>query len=119
MLPRAQLTTRIIQELDQDLDVDAANTAWWYDARPTGGLRLTETGFDVFSDMVGLDHWQFDIESEFLTPRNLLLLDRFMTCPYMLRRQRKQHQLILFGSRESLMASLYNDVEQFISTLKP
>lgn len=118
MLPRAGLTAGIIKQLDQYIALDDAITAWWYDTRPTGGLRLTDTGFGVLADMIELQHWQFDIADSVLTPRNLLALDRFMTCPYFLRRQRRQHSLILFGDRESMMASLYGDVERFISSLE-
>lgn len=93
--------------------------AWWWDARPGGGFRLTDLGLDIFVSRLDLEHWQFDIADSILTPRNLLALDRFMTCPYYLRRRRRQHSLILFGDRESMMASLYGDVERFIASLEP
>ena len=117
MLPRAGLTAGIIKQLNQDIALDDAIMAWWYDIRPTGGLRLTDTGFDVLADMIELQHWQFDIPAATLTARNLLALDRFMTCPYYLRRKGKNHYLILFGDKESMLASLYGDVEKFIAGL--
>lgn len=116
---RIALTKRLLHESGLDLDTDTAVAAWWWDARPGGGFRLTDLGLDIFVSRLDLEHWQFDIADSILTPRNLLALDRFMTCPYYLKRQRRQHSLILFGDRESIMASLYGDVERFIASLEP
>jgi len=116
---RFLLTQKLIKELGLELDPDLIFITWWWNARPNGGLRLTDTGFDTWVTLVGLEHWQFDIADSILTPRNLLALDRFMTCPYYLKRQRRQHSLILFGDQESMMASLYGDVAKFIASLEP
>jgi len=115
---RIALTKKLLHESGLDIDASTAVSAWWWDARSGGGFRLTDLGFDVFVSVLHLEHWQFDIADSVLTPRNLLALDRFMTCPYYLRRQRRQHSLILFGDRESMMASLYGDVERFIASLE-
>ena len=118
MQPRLALTERIVRELAQDIDIKDAVATWWYDPRPSGGLRLTDLGFEVFSKLIELEHWEFEIEPYVLIPRNLLSLDRFMTCPYFLRRYRKQYRLILFGSKESVLANMYGDVEKFIAALQ-
>lgn len=115
---RSLLTQRLLQELDLDLDRDAVTVEWWWDSRPGGGLRLTDSGFETFCTLINLQHWQFEIADSMLTPHNLLAMDRFMTCPYYLKKQRRQHSLILFGDRESMMASLYGDVERFIVSLE-
>ena len=116
---RLTLTQRLIQELDLAFDPGTVLTEWWWDIRSGGGLRLTDAGFKTFVTVIDLKHYQFDIADLALTPRNLLALDRFMTCPYYLKRQRRRHSLILFGDRESIMASLYGDVERFIESLEP
>jgi hypothetical protein len=116
---RLSLTKKLIEELDLDLDPSTGLTEWWWDARSGGGLRLTDLGFQTFTKIIDLEHWQFDIADSILTPRNLLALDRFMTCPYYLKRQRRQHSLILFGDRESTVASLYGDIPRFIESLEP
>ena len=116
---RLTLTQRLIQELDLAFDPGTVLTEWWWDTRSGGGLRLTDAGFKTFVTVVDLKHYQFDIVDLALTPRNLLALDRFMTCPYYLKRQRRRYSLILFGDRESIMASLYGDVERFIESLEP
>ena len=116
---RLTLTQRLIQELDLAFDPGTVLTEWWWDTRAGGGLRLTDAGFKTFVTVIDLKHYQFDIADLALTPRNLLALDRFMTCPYYLKRQRRRHSLILFGDRESIIASLYGDVERFIESLEP
>jgi hypothetical protein len=112
---RLGLAQHFVNQLGLDVDLDYAMAAWWWDARPGNGLRLTDAGFTALQR---LPHWQFDIADSVLTPRNLLALDRFMTCAYFLRRHRRQHTLILFGDRESMMANLYGDVERFIASLE-
>lgn len=118
-MTRLALTRTLIKQLDQDTDLDAALSEWWWDVRPAGGLRLTDSGFAVFANQMHLAHWHFDMPDSILTPRNLLMLDRYLTCPYYLKKQRRQHSLILFGDRESMMASVYGDIERFIGSLQP
>lgn len=118
-MDRHALTQKLLQELDPTLDLDTVYSAWWWDARTGGGLRLTNQGFEILAKVINLAHWQFVIEDSVLTPRNLLALDRFMTCPYYLKRQRRQYKLVLFGDKESMMASLYGDIERFIASLEP
>ena len=115
-MDRLAATQELLAQLDTDIDVDLAMSTWWWDPRPGGGLRLTDVAVDVLHL---LPHWEFDIAESVLTPRNLLSLDRFMTCAYFLHRRRRQYTLILFGDRESMMANLYGDVERFIASLEP
>lgn len=117
MLDRLTLTQRLLSEFDKDLDGSTALQEWWWDPRPGGGLRLTDNGFQILTAIMKLQHWHFHIQDIVLKPRNLLALDRLMTCPYYLKKHRRQHNLILFGDRESMMASLYGDIEKFIASL--
>ena len=116
---RRLLTEKLILDLDLDSKYkkDEAMALWWWDARPQGGLRLTDLGFEVFSNQAKLPHWNFDMPNEVLIPKNLLTLDRFMSCAYFIRRRGRQHQLSLFGNQQSVMASLYGDLNSFISSL--
>lgn len=94
-------------------------TAWWYDARPKGGLRLTDAGYSMFVQDLNLHQHVFHVDTCILKPRNLLQLDRYLTCPYYLRRRRGQYNIVLFGDQEAVMLNLYGDVERFISSLEP
>jgi hypothetical protein len=46
-------------------------------------------------------------------PGRLLTLDRKLTCPYYISLGKKP-KLLLFGSREATMYSLYGDIDKFI-----
>ena len=90
----------------------------WHDPRQKSmGLRLSQSGFDVLTNSLDLQFWCFPIDAKILHPRNLLRLDRYLGCPYYLRRQQRQFELVLLGDRESIMATMYGDVERFISSL--
>ena len=115
---RRLLTEQLILDLDLQYETDEAMALWWWDTRPQGGLRLTDLGFEVFADVAKLPHWNFDMPAEVLIPRNLLTLDRFMSCAYFIKRRGRQHRLSLFGDSESVMASLYGDLSSFISSLR-
>lgn len=90
----------------------------WYDTRKKStGLRLSESGFSVLTQNLDLQYWCHAIDAKTLHPKNLLSLDRHLACPYYLRRRQRQFELILLGDRESVIASIYGDVERFIASL--
>jgi hypothetical protein len=60
--------------------------SWWQNTREkgSGGLRLTEAGFDVVNQ---LDITTYDIPFPIdmpLTTQVIIFLDKFITCPYYL-----------------------------------
>lgn len=58
------------------------------------------------------------MDVDLLTPRNLITLDRKMTCPYaIVRTKSPRAKLIMFGSKEAVMATLYGDIEMWIQSL--
>lgn len=117
MTNRNDLTQRAIDLAKLDLDFDTAVSSWWYDSRPSGGLRLTDQGRDMFLNCLDLSAWYFDINASVLIPRNLLVMDRHLACPYHLSRHRHTYRLTLFGSQEAVMANLYGDITRFLESL--
>ena len=91
---------------------------WWHDARATGGLRLAAPAYQYLVQDIKLDNYVFVIDVSLLTPKNILSLSRFMTCPYFLQRRGKSAELSLFGSKEAVLVNLYQDVEKFIASLR-
>ena len=49
--------------------------------------------------------------------KNLIALDRRMTCPYYMVNNRKLNKLVMFGSKEAMMAVLHGDMQRFITSL--
>jgi hypothetical protein len=59
----------------------------------------------------------FELPEKLLTPKNLLAMDRRMTCPYYMVNNRKLNKIIMFGSKEAMMATLHGDMQRFITSL--
>lgn len=117
MLNKLSLTQELITRYPDAPALDEAMTTWWQNIREDGGLRLSDHGFYVFENLLELDHYHFDLPKNLLTPKNLIALDRYMASPYYIVVNRKQTHLVMFGSREAMMASLYGDMQKFISSL--
>lgn len=118
MLNKFVLTQELVHHYPDAPSVDEAMRSWWQNIRPDGGLRLTDQGYHVFDNHLELDSYTFELPPKLLTPRNLLALDRQMTCPYYLVNKRKHNKIIMFGSREAMMATLHGDMQRFILSLK-
>lgn len=98
-------------------DINSLQSIWYDTREKSTGLRLNDLGFDILTQNLGLQYWCYPMDAKTLHPKNLLSLDRYLTCPYYLRRRQRQFDLILLGDRESVMASIYGDVERFIASL--
>jgi hypothetical protein len=117
MLNKTIVTTQIIRQLDLDESVDSALQSWWHNIRDTGGMRLTDAGLQVFTSQGQFASYEFDINVSPLTPALLLALDRYMTCPYHVKKSRNHSVLTMFGEREAITASLYGNVKKFVDNL--
>ena len=117
MLNKFQLTAELIHHYPDAPAMDEAMRSWWQNIRDDGGLRLTYEGYRVFSDCLELSSYSFDLPEKLLTPKNLIALDRHMTCPYYMVNNRKLNKLVMFGSKEAMMAALHGDMQRFIKSL--
>ena len=82
MLNKLTLTQELITRYPDAPPLDEAMRTWWQNIQDDGGLRLTYEGFYVFENLLELSSYTFDLPEKLLTPKNLLALDRRMTCPY-------------------------------------
>ena len=117
MLNKLALTQELITHYPDAPPLDEAMTTWWQNIQDDGGLRLTYKGFYVFEHMLELSSYSFELPEKLLTPRNLLAMDRRLTCPYYKVNNRKLNKLVMFGSREAMMATLHGDMQRFITSL--
>jgi hypothetical protein len=118
MLNKTVVTQQLITKLGSSicLSVEQALKEWWVNIRDSGGMRLSEAGYIVFNTLE-IQRWEYDLqEHKPLTPRLYLALDQKLTCPYYIH-DRKSARLILFGSQEAMMLSLYGDLDQYIKML--
>ena len=117
MLNKLALTQELITRYPDAPPLDEAMRTWWQNIQDDGGLRLTYEGFYVFENLLELSSYTFDLPEKLLTPKNLLALDRRMTCPYYMVNNRKLNKLVMFGSREAMMATMYGDLERWLASI--
>lgn len=107
----------IVQRLlpDRPKEVDAAMLTWWHNLREQGGLRLTLQGYDALDNQLKLQSWSIFVEDfkTVFSKKTYLELDRKLNWPYYI--ERKWQKLILFGSREAMMAQLYGDISAWLA----
>jgi hypothetical protein len=117
MLNKLALTRELITRYPDAPGLDEAMRSWWQNIQEDGGMRLTYEGFYVFENLLELSSYTFELPEKLLTPKNLLAMDRRMTCPYYMVNNRKLNKLVMFGSREAMMATLHGDMQRFITSL--
>jgi hypothetical protein len=115
---KVKLVETIIAELPDGHEetVDRAMSLWWYNIRASGGLRLTDIGYFVFKNMLEIESYDMDIDIQLFDRQMLLDLDRKLQMPYYIVVKKKLPvKIVMFGSREALLAKLYGDLGKFLS----
>ena len=115
---KLKLTTALVAELPKEFNesVESALRSWWSNIRKTGGMRLTEHGYYVFSRVLDLAHYGIDIKSTPGNCRIVLTLDRTLQTPYYIEIEKRiPVRVYMFGSKEAMTAQLYGDLEKFLS----
>lgn len=111
---KIEITQRIFQLVEGlPYDLDQARLLWWYNIRPSGGLRLRKEGFDCFN-LAEIESWNITVEKSELTKKFIIDLDRRLTCPYFIAKDR----IFLFGNREAVMALLHGSMTRYLSSLR-
>ena len=120
---KKQLTHDLVRQLDPDLGITekVAMHTWWHNTRPKGGMRLTSTGYAVFSKDLDLAQYSFDLDSPYVLNGAMILeMDQKLQMPYYIwARQGVPRKVILFGSSEALVATLYGDFKRWLDNYQP
>lgn len=115
---KKKLTQELVALLPegQRISPAAAFSAWWYNLRSTGGLRLTTLGYITFVDYLDLTQYEFNIENvhEF-NLRTVIALDRQLELPYyIVIKKGVPLSVIFFGSKEAMLVNLYGNLQKFL-----
>ena len=78
---------------------------WWKNTRRSGGLRLTEDGFEFITEKLNIQTYEVPFPIDFtLTTQVIIFLDKYINCPYLLAddgivvtNERKAMELMLFS----------------------
>ena len=126
---KLEIVTRLrdlIPEQNRE-SIDQAMITWWANIRRDGGMRLTNHGYKIMHDLLGLESWQLELPNPDdvgavrarIDKKTILDLDRKLEWPYYLDfdARRKRRRIVFFGSREAMMATLYGDIKSWLSSL--
>lgn len=109
-----EITDRVYSLLpDPTCSREQALLFWWVNIRSRGGMRLTPAGFCAFKE-VELESWSIDIDRDEFTKRFIVDLDRRLTCPYFIFR----NKIHLFGSQQAVMALLHGNMTRYLGSLQ-
>ena len=117
MRDKLKLTQAVLDQLpkEHNMEVDTAMKVWWYNIRPSGGLRLTELGYFTFKRVMELESYAMEIDWTRFDRSTILKLDRCLHMPYYIEVKKKiPVNIIFFGSREAMLARLYGDLTKFL-----
>lgn len=120
---KQRLTEQLVKQLDPEsgIMVRQAMHTWWFNIRKTGGMRLTGTGYTVFTEQLDLARYEFAIADPHQFNQHMILdLDRKMQMPYYISATKGiPKKIVFFGSREAVMVNLYGDLQQFLDNYGP
>jgi hypothetical protein len=113
---KLNLTKELVKILafDNELNIDELYSEIWRNLRHDGGFRLTNKGYELFSEYLELEHYTVDLNVPSLSIKMLLDLDHKLKHPYYLHIYKHNVDLILFDSKEAMLANLYGDMKKFL-----
>ena len=88
---------------------------WWRNTRSkdTGGLRLTESGYDILME-IGIETYDIPFPPDMpLTTQVIIFLDQFISCPYYITNK----GIIVTDQKKAVELTLFSgDVRKYGST---
>lgn len=87
-----------------DLTVKEHYPLWWKNTREGGGLRLTDAGFDMLSELE-LATYEIPFPKDMpITTQVIIFLDNFIDCPYYL----TNRSIIVTNEKKALELHLFS-----------
>jgi hypothetical protein len=115
---KLRLTEELVRLIPEDVrpTLEEARLSWWYNLRAGGGLRLTEHGYHVLTEIVKLEHYDYILDPVRFTTLNLVDLDKKLQMPYYISlHKRNVKKITFFSSQEAVLVNLYGDLEKFLN----
>lgn len=124
---KLEIVTRLRDSIPEKFQesIDQAMVTWWANIRKDGGMRLTNHGYKIMHDVLKIESWALDLSDtdevgstrSRIDKKTILDLDRKLEWPYYLDfdARKKKRQIIFFGSREAMMATMYGDLKKWLA----
>ena len=123
MRDKRKLTEELVALLPEEdrVSLKFAMSAWWFNIRRSGGMRLTSVGYSAMIDVLEMEHYSYSIDDPHIVDKHLILkLDRKMQMPYYIHAVKGiPKKIIFFGSQEAVMVNLYGNLQQFLDNYRP
>jgi hypothetical protein len=120
---KLRLTEELVALLPEEdrVNLKFAMSAWWYNIRRSGGMRLTSVGYSAMTDILEMEHYSYSIDDPHIFNQQLILkLDRKMQMPYYIDTVKGiPKRIVFFGSQEAVMVNLYGNLQQFLDNYRP
>lgn len=122
MRDKLKLTEQLVAQLPDPykVSVETARNSWWFNIRPSGGMRLTALGFKVLVEQLELKFYPYKITDEMtFTQKMVLDLDRRLQGPYyIVTKKGFPIDVIFFSSKEAMLVNLYGSLDKFLDNYK-
>lgn len=118
---KQEMTLKMLEWLKElkeiGLDKEISSSVLWHNNRAYGGLRLTDTGYNLLKTK-GVGDYPFNLADLNFSNKLLFLLDKRLQTPYYITMSSGRIKipllLSLFGSEEAMMLTLHGDLARFL-----
>lgn len=117
MRDKLKLTRQIVEQLPYvaEVSVEELLPLWWKNVRNDSGMRLTDLGYTIFVKHLKLTEYTFKLEPFDLGTYTIIQLDHKLQHPYYIEFEKGMAtKLVLFDSKEAMLANLYGNIEKFV-----
>ena len=84
---------------------------WWANPRKSGGLRLSDSGREVFK-IAGIEEYAFDSKHFIPTAKELWLYEKHFHCPYYI----QSKSIVVYDSQLAVMIALYGGIHEYLES---
>ena len=92
---------------------------WWQNRRNHGGLRLSVDAHR-YLESTNVPRWSFELDPAWITPRNMLRMDRLIPVPYSIDVSNRPRRawVTIWDSAQAMTIELFGDFDRFLATLE-
>lgn len=115
MRDKYKLTQELLDHHTIDNDLATAYSLLWHNIRPSGGMRLTDLGYNILRKDLKHQCYEYNLDPLKINSRTIIALDRKLQEPYYIKTVKMMPvMLVFFGSKEAMLANLYGDIDKFL-----